>query len=36
MDNEGKTRVPEGQSARRDDLLGATDYLVAGATGKIK
>jgi basic membrane protein A len=36
LDNEGKVRVKEGEVADLGDLLGKTDYLVKGASGKIK
>lgn len=36
VDNEGKVRIKEGETGDLGKLLGATDYLVKGATGKIK
>jgi basic membrane protein A len=36
VDNEGKVRIKEGETGDLGQLLGATDYLVKGATGKIK
>jgi basic membrane lipoprotein Med (substrate-binding protein (PBP1-ABC) superfamily) len=36
VDNEGKVQIKEGESGKLADLLSNTNYLVQGATGKIK